>query len=61
MALPPSIADPLFLAELALKMGMPVGKLGEEMSNWELCVFWPAYFRQLAIHDEAEAKKRESR
>lgn len=61
MQLPPTVMDPLFVAELALEMKMPVGELGERMSNWELCVFWPAYFRQKHLHDEAEARKRESR
>lgn len=61
MQLPPTVADPLFVAELALEMKMPVGELGERMSNWELCVFWPAFFRTRQEHDEAEARKRESR
>lgn len=61
MQLPPTVMDPLFVAELALEMKMPVGELGERMSNWELCVFWPAYFAQKNRHDEAEARKREGR
>lgn len=61
MPLPPTVSDPLFLAELALEMKMPVGELGQRMSNWELTVFWPAYYRQKAIHDKAEAEKREGR
>ncbi len=61
MPLPPTVADPLFLAELALEMKMPVGELGQRMSLWELQVFWPAYYRQRAVHDEAEARKREGR
>jgi hypothetical protein len=55
------VSDPLFVAELALEMKMPVGELGQRMSNYELCVFWPAYFAQKHRHDEAEARKRESR
>ena len=46
MNLPSSVADPLFLAELALEMGMPVGELGQRMSNYELTVFWPAFFAE---------------
>ena len=57
MPLPPSIADPLFLAELALKLNMPVGELGSRMSNWELTVFWPSFFAAKAEHDEIEAAK----
>lgn len=55
MPLPPSIADPLFLAELALELKMPIGELGRRMSNYELCVVWPAYFaekRKAAIREE---------
>ena len=61
MPLPPSIADPLFMAELALKLGMPIGELGERMSNYELCVVWPAYFAEQARHEKAEADKRARR
>lgn len=61
MSLPLTVADPLFLAELALEMKMPVGELGQRMSNYELCIFWPAYFNQKNIHDEAEARKHEGR
>lgn len=49
------VADPLFVAELALEMKMPVSELGQRMSNYELNVFWPSYFRQRAI-DQAEAE-----
>lgn len=61
MPLPPTVADPLFLAELAIELKMPVGELGDRMSNYELCVFWPAYFRQKHIHDKTEAEKQEGR
>jgi hypothetical protein len=55
MQLPPGVADPLFICELALEMGMPVGELGERMSNHELTVIWPAYFQQRdAMRREAE-------
>lgn len=61
MQLPPTVQDPLFAAELALELKMPVGELGQRMSLWELCVFWPAYFAERHRHEEAEERKRESR
>lgn len=61
MPLPPSIADPLFLHELALELKMPVSELGQRMSNYELCVMWPAFFAERARHEQAEAQKRASR
>ena len=61
MPLPPSIADPLFQAELALELKMPIGELGQRMSNYELCVTWPAFFTERARHEKAEADKRASR
>ena len=61
MDLPANVADPLFLAELALEMKMPVGELGDRMSNYELCVFWPAYFAHRRKQEEAEADKRGGR
>lgn len=42
--LPQGMADPIFLCELALELGMPVGELEHRMSAHELCVVWPAYF-----------------
>jgi hypothetical protein len=33
------------LCELALELGMPVGELGQRMSNYELTVVWPLYFK----------------
>lgn len=56
MELAPGVADPMFLCELALEMGMPVSELGQRMSNYELCVLWPAY-RQ-AQYEEAEIQQR---
>jgi hypothetical protein len=61
MSLPLGVADPLFVAELALEMHMPVSELGERMSNYELTVFWPAYFERRRITQQAEAEKREGR
>jgi hypothetical protein len=58
MDLPPQVADPLFLAELALELKMPIGELGQRMSNYELCVVWPAYFAQRQKHVEREEAKR---
>jgi hypothetical protein len=45
MELPPGVADPIFLCELALELKMPVGELAERMSAHELTVVWPAFFR----------------
>lgn len=61
MPLPPSMADPLFLAELALEMKMPIGELGSRMSNYELCVVWPAFFHQRRLHQIREENKRATR
>jgi hypothetical protein len=41
------------MCELALKLGMSVGELGERMSNHELNVVWPAFFQY--EHDRQEA------
>jgi hypothetical protein len=55
--LPPGVSDPLFMCELALKLGMPVGELGERMSNHELNVVWPAFFRYERDQQEAAQEK----
>lgn len=47
------MAHPMFVCQLALKMGMTVEELGLRMSNYELTVTWPAYF-------EAQRKLEES-
>lgn len=44
MALPPDVADVLFMHELALELGMTVSELGQRMSNYELTVSWPLFF-----------------
>lgn len=44
MVLPYGMMDPIFLCELALELRMPVGEIGQRMSDYELCVVWPAYF-----------------
>ena len=54
MDLPLGVMDPLFTAHLALELKMPVGELGERMSQWELCVFWPSYYNHKAEMAEAE-------
>lgn len=55
------VADPIFLCQLALELHMPVGELGARMSNWELCVLWPAFFAWRAEAREREQAKSESR
>ena len=35
------------ICRLALDLGMPISELGERMSNYELTVIWPAYYRTL--------------
>lgn len=57
------MADPLFVHELALELGMPVSEVGERMSNYELTVLWPAFFayRQREQNRQAEKQKQMSR
>jgi hypothetical protein len=55
--LPMGVSDPLFMAELALELGMPIGELGERMSNYELNVVWPAFYAQRAAQQEAAQKE----
>jgi hypothetical protein len=55
--LPMGVSDPLFMAELALEMGMPIGELGERMSNYELNVVWPAYRAHRAAEQAAAQEK----
>jgi hypothetical protein len=61
MELPPVVVDPLFLCELALELGMPVGEIGARMSAHELCVVWPAFFAYRRRQAEREAEAREQR
>ena len=58
MELPPyrGLADPIFMCELALRLGMPVGEMCSRMTAHELTVMWPAYFQV-----EADRRKREER
>lgn len=58
-SLPPGIADPYFMCELALEMKMPLGELGQRMSNWEACVIWPAFFAERQRLQATEAARQE--
>lgn len=60
MSLPLGVSDPIFLCQLALELHMPVGELGSRMSNWELCVLWPAFFKWRHEAQERESLKQES-
>lgn len=63
MRLPLGVADPMFLHELALELGIPVGEMCERMSARELTVEWPLFFEARGREErrkagEAEAKAR---
>lgn len=57
-ALPPEIADPYFMCELALELGMSLQDLGRRESNWNVCVTWPAFFAERARMNEIERARR---
>lgn len=57
MPLPLGVSDPIFLCELAEHLHMPVGELGQRMSNYELCVIWPAYFSYKDREHKRQAEK----
>ena len=59
MQLPLGVADPIFLCELAEKLGMPVSELGQRMSNYELNVTWPAYYAYVARERQREMEKQQ--
>ena len=59
LQLPPGVADPLFMCELALEMNMPVSELGQRMSNYELCVVWPEYFAYRRRENERQQEKQQ--
>lgn len=61
MELPHSVADPIFMCELAEHLHMPVGELGYRMSNYELTVTWPLYFAYKNRRAEEEAEKEKQR
>jgi hypothetical protein len=50
------VADPMFLCDLALQLGMPVSELGQRMSNYELNVTWPAYFDAKRHREESMSR-----
>lgn len=55
MQLPLGLVDPIFLCELALELGMPVGEMCDRMSAHELAVVWPAFFRWREAEQERQA------
>ena len=67
MPLPPGVADPLFMCELALELKMSIGELkhgrGTPMSAHELTVLWPAFFayRQREQSRQAEIARHHKR
>lgn len=61
LQLPPGVADPLFVCELAEHLHMPIGELGRRMSNYELTVVWPAYFATKQRAADREREKQEMR
>jgi hypothetical protein len=55
--------DPIYTCQLALRLGMPIGEMGQRMSAYEMCVVWPAFFRweqreKAREHREAELQRR---
>jgi hypothetical protein len=48
------------MCELALELGMPVGELGFRMSNYELNVVWPAFFKERQRVRQIEQDRQES-
>ncbi len=55
---PPGVVSPYFACQLALRLGMPVSELHTRMSNHELTVIWPAFFKaeaRIAAHKAKEA------
>ena len=56
-------ADPIFVHQLALELGMTVQEIGQKMSAHELCVRWPAFFKwrqRTRDREEAHRQHRES-
>lgn len=64
-SLPLGVSDPWQMCELALEMHMTLGELsygrGTPMSNYELCVVWPAFFAERARLQQIEIAKQEQR
>lgn len=59
MQLPPGAVDPMFLHELALELGMPVGEMCSRMTAEELSVDWPLFFSYRARERKREQDKAE--
>ena len=59
--MPPGVADPIFLCELALELRMPVGELGDRMSAHELTVVWPAFFRYREREQARQEEKQKAK
>jgi hypothetical protein len=57
MQLPPGVADPMFLHQLALELGMPVGEMCARMSAKELTVDWPFFFAYRERERQREQQK----
>jgi hypothetical protein len=58
MDLPATVPDPLFLHELALELGMPVGEMTARMSAHELGVAWPLFFQWRAQEQKRAERER---
>lgn len=53
------MVDPVFLHQLAVRLGMPVGEMCNRMSAHELCVEWPLFFEVEAYLQQEELKAQE--
>lgn len=60
MSLPLSVADPYFMCELALELGVTLDDLGRRESNYNVCVTWPAFFEERQRLVDIEKAKQES-
>ena len=49
------------MCELALEMHMPLGELGQRMSNYEACVIWPAFKAERHRLEQIEAEKQQAK
>lgn len=58
-SLPLSIADPYFMCELALELGVTLADLGRRESNYNVCITWPAFFAERSRLQAIEAEKQE--
>ena len=64
MQLPLGVADPMFLHELALELGMSVQEMTTGvpgMSAHELCVEWPCFFEARQRENERKAEREKHR